>query len=187
MNDVPRTSSRLWARLIDSVLILAFTGFCAGSEILDYVGSDRWWYSWPFLAGLILVPICYESLSYWCCGRTFGKWVFGLRVVPTADRNAALSLGQCFSRGLGYQLCLFFSWAVVALAFFRPNRTHLADWIAGTRVISQSSGVASARVHWFWGFILVVLFAWSGWREAHFLFRNLVLRQGGISVSATER
>ena len=66
-------------------------------------------------------------------GRTFGKWVFGLRIVRLDGRR--LGLWNCFSRAGGYGASSATAMLGFLEAIWHPNRQALHDKISSTVVV----------------------------------------------------
>ena len=179
---VPRTSHRFFARVIDAVIVFAFWVPLLGASTMDFLSADRWWMSWPYFLYFLTAPLVYEGLCLTFFGTTFGKWVFFLRVVPSGDSSRRLTMLESFTRVLAMELNLFFSWAVQALALLQPDRRHLADWIARTRVVSLRPRPFPPRIRWFWSSLLIASLAWSGWSHGRTLMRSLHWDRLGVSV-----
>lgn len=87
------------------------------------------WYS-------ILFVVLYFGLStYFGNGKTFGKWVLGIRVVSLAHER--MSLWHSFERALGYGAsALEFGFGFIQY-FIHPNRRTVHDRIAETIVVKE--------------------------------------------------
>lgn len=186
MNDVPSSALRIWAKVIDNLIVAVFLFPAFGWLAFSLFGSESLWISWPFVIYLVLVPLLYEALSLWIFGTSFGKWVFFLKVVQSRDSRRSLTLGQAMVRALAGRLSLFFSHAVQALALFKYNRTHLADWLSGSRVVTTRPRPKQARLHWIVGSIAVAVFAWSGLMFAILMLQHLDFTSAGLYYSPVE-
>ncbi|HWU43255.1 MAG TPA: RDD family protein [Bdellovibrio sp.] len=111
---------------------------------------------------LFLVPALYEFIFLMILQATPGKWIMGLRVVPAHNAYNELTLPQCILRPFVERLSFFFSWAIYALAFFKYDRTHLADWVAETRVIQFTPRIRRPRVRWIVGTVLLFSYLYQG-------------------------
>lgn len=181
---VPRTSLRILARLIDAVLVFALWIPLFGPSTMNLLSAERWWMSWPYFIYFLAVPLVYEGLSVAFFGTTFGKWVFFLKVVPVENSGGRLSVLESFTRALAMELNLFFSWAVQALALLQPDRRHLADWIARSRVVSGRPRPYPPRIRWFWSSLLIASLAWSGWSHGKDVMQSIHWDRSGISVDS---
>lgn len=179
---VPRTSLRLFARGIDAIIVFALWIPLLGSSTADFLSAERWWMSWPYFLYFLAAPLIYEGLCVAFFGTTFGKWVFFLRIVPSKNPEGRLTLIESFTRALAMELNLFFSWAVQALALLQPDRRHLADWIAQSRVVSSKPRPYPPRIRWFWSSLLIAGLAWSGWSHGRSMMRSLHWDRSGVSV-----
>lgn len=180
--DVPSTALRFWARLVDGVMVGVFLVPAFGLSAFSLF-SGPIWISWPFVAYLLLVPVLYEALSVWIFGTTFGKWLFFLRVVPAHDSSAELKASQIFNRALAGQFSFFFAYAPQSLLLFRYDRTHLVDWLGGTRVVTTRLREKKIRIHWLFGAFLFLLFFFSGMEAASLFVGGLSLSTQGIYFS----
>jgi len=183
MQYVPSTWRRLWAKLIDQVFVgLLFVPFL-----------PLYWQAWQSGEGLIEVsiwlgvyllvaPIFYEFLFLYLFSRTPGKWLLGLRVVCADHLENDLGWENCLLRALVARLDFFFSWAIYALAFWRYDRTHLADWVAGTRVVQAFSRPQRPKKRWLLGIFFVLMFGLEGWVNAISILQQVDWQRGVIGI-----
>lgn len=164
VNDVyvPSTWRRLAAQGVDSLLRLFFYLPFARMFFLLIFTDDDVRISLVQLLIIFLVPAVYEFIFLVLFQATPGKWLMGLKVVPFAQPTEKLQWGQCVLRPLVERLTFFFSWALYATAFFRYDRTHLADWVAETRVVQFTPRVTRSRIRWFLGTLFVIFYAYDG-------------------------
>ena len=158
----PSTWRRLLAYFIDQGISLLFYLPFAGTVYKMVFTTEDVYLSVVELLVLFLMPAVYEFVFLLLMQRTPGKAVCGLWVVPFANVNEKLDWRQCVLRPLVGRLSFFFSWRIFALAFFRFDRTHLADWVAETRVVQSSKRENAPTIRWFVGLILVVSYAYEG-------------------------
>ncbi|MFT3907115.1 MAG: RDD family protein [Steroidobacteraceae bacterium] len=108
-----------------------------GHENFVVVGAGTWWVL-PILIG-------YFGLATWIGkGRTPGKWLLGIRVMPLASEK--LGLWHCVERALGYAasgLELGFGFLQY---FIHPNAQTVHDRIAETIVIREPRRRQAAHV-----------------------------------------
>ncbi|WP_291516217.1 RDD family protein [Bdellovibrio sp. ArHS] len=159
---VPSTIRRLIAHAIDQVVRLIFYIPFLKPFFLLIFTDDQVPVSFFTLALLFLIPAIYEFIFLVVMQATPGKWFMGLKVVPFSNPKEALDWRQCVLRPLTERLTFFFSWALYALAFFRYDRTHLADWVAETRVVQFKPRVTRAQIRWITGSLLVFLYVYEG-------------------------
>ncbi len=181
MLHVPSTGSRVAARLLDEIIIGLF---CLPVLIPLFWGRSDLWTPWPWVIYLCEVPLMYESLSIWVFSQSLGKWVFSLQVCSNRNPKLELNFWQCLLRSLVGRLTLFFSWAPQALALFRYDRTHLADWLAQTRVISLRPNPKRTRIRPWWGVIFIFLFLETGLSSAALFFQSLEISGKGVRMSS---
>lgn len=120
---------------------------------------------------LLLITPFYEAVFLALMQATPGKWMMGLKVVPARSPEEPLQWQQCVLRPAVQLLTFFFSWALYALAFFRYDRTHLADWVAETRVVQSTRRPTRARLRPFLGVILILFNTYGGLTSAHKMLR----------------
>lgn len=178
---VPATSDRLQARLIDELLVVILSMPVLAPALTDVFQLGRWSMPWSSLLFLILVRIAYEWIAYAFFSATPGKWVMGLWLVDASDPRRPLGDAQIFLRILSCRLQFFFSWAPYALVFYRYDRTHLADWLAGTRVISERPRFEQPRLRWILGGCLVVVFFFAGLESSGRMLATLEWTNGWVS------
>lgn len=159
---VPSTWKRLLALGLDQIFILLFYIPFAKTFFQIFFTDDDVYISLAKLFVLFLVPAVYEFIFLVVLQATPGKWLVGLKVVPVHNAYAELHIYQCLLRPLVSRLSFFFSWAIYALAFFKYDRTHLADWVAETRVIQFTTRAQRPKIRWFLGLILILSNAYEG-------------------------
>jgi uncharacterized RDD family membrane protein YckC len=87
------------------------------------------WYS------LVFVVLYFGLSTYFGNGKTFGKWLVGIRVVSLAHER--MSLWHSFERSLGYGAsALEFGFGFIQY-FIHPNRRTVHDRIAETIVVKE--------------------------------------------------
>lgn len=182
MTDVPSSALRVWAKAVDDLMITVLLIPAFGFSAFYLFSGEPIWISWPFVIYLLLVPLLYEGLSLWYFGTTFGKWLFFLKVVDARNPGVSLRPGQTFTRALAGRLTLFFSYAVQALALFRYDRTHLADWLGQTRVITTRQRPRQVTIHWIVGSIAFTLCLFSGLAVASAFMKQVSFETMGVLV-----
>ncbi|MBX3040523.1 MAG: RDD family protein [Bdellovibrionaceae bacterium] len=180
MTDVPSTTLRIWAKAVDDALIAVFLIPAFGFSAFNLFSGGPIWVSWAFLAYFLSIPLLYEGLSLWLFGTTPGKWLFFLRVVPAMNPALPLKAGQTFTRALAGRFSFFFSYAIQVIAIFRYDRTHLADWLGGTRVITERPRPRQVAIHWIVGSIAIVLLLSSGLTMATLFLKGISIESGGL-------
>lgn len=154
---IPSTWRRLVAKGLDSVIrSIFYLPFVKSFFLLLFTDEDVR-ISLGSLLVMFIVPAIYEFVFLALMQATPGKWLMGLKVVPFNDASAHLDWRQCLLRPLMERLSFFFSLAIYALAFFRYDRTHLADWVAETRVVQFTPRPVRTKIRWFLGSIFVLL------------------------------
>jgi uncharacterized RDD family membrane protein YckC len=95
------------------------------------------WYS------LVFVVLYFGLSTYLGNGKTFGKWLLGIRVVSLAHEK--ISLWHSFERALGYGAsALEFGFGFIQY-FIHPNRRTVHDRIAETIVVKEEKTIQSSR------------------------------------------
>jgi uncharacterized RDD family membrane protein YckC len=171
---VASTWKRIWARLIDQVLL----GFIIVPLIWFFPAADGWMYMpvTSFL-GISVIPLVYESAFYYLMNATPGKWIFGLKVVPVNDGKHWG--GRVLLRASSLYFTLFFSWALYLTALYRLDRRHVFDLLAETKVVSQDHA-AKMKLHPIFASILIVIGVTTGLAEARYRFGMISLEQGRV-------
>ena len=159
---VPSTWKRLAALTIDQLMILPFYLPFAKKFFSVFFTDDDVFLTLVQLSVLFMVPALFEFLFLVVMQATPGKWIMGLKVVPNQNPYEELHWTQCVMRPIAGRLSFFFAWGIYALAFFRYDRTHLADWMAETRVIQFVPRVRRAKVRWIVGLIFVLMYSYEG-------------------------
>lgn len=156
---IPSTWRRLMAHFLDKALISILQSPVWIAVIIDFFKTDHIRIGWPHLLYLIAVSIVYETFCLYFFSTTFGKWQWGLYVISRVKNQGANTLrcDQALVRVLVSRLSFYFGWALFALAFFKYNRTHLADWIAETQVVSKKARSSPPRIRWIMGLGLIVM------------------------------
>lgn len=176
--SVPSSMDRVGAKVIDEILIFILA-LPALIPIFSVEGAE--WIPWGLVAYLLAVPLAYEALAYWIFSQTVGKWIFSLRVNDSRDPHRPVELSRFLLRVLISRLSVFVSWAPQATAFFRYDRTHLADWLAGTRVVSLRPRPKRAVLHPWWGIFLVIFFIETGLSSAAIFWSQLDWSSEGVT------
>lgn len=158
----PSTWRRLFAHFIDRMISLLFYLPFAGTVYKMAFTTEDVYLTVVELLVLFLIPAVYEFVFLMFMQRTPGKAICGLWVVPFANVSENLDWRQCVLRPLVGRLSFFFSWSVYALAFFRYDRTHLADWVAETRVVQNSKRESVPKIRWFLGVVFIIFYAYEG-------------------------
>lgn len=159
---VPSTWKRLFAAGIDQIFIFLFYIPFAKTFFDLFFTDEDVYISLAKLLVMFLVPALYEFLFLMIMQATPGKWILGLKVVPANNAFEELTPGQCILRPLTGRLNFFFAWGIYALAFFRYDRTHLADWVAETRVIQFNPRPTRTKIRWVLGTILLLSYVYEG-------------------------
>lgn len=184
---IPRTSHRLWARIIDQVLRFGLE-LPFWVQIFQAVFSEeeslRIHLVW--VVYFILVRLSYEGLSYYFFGTTLGKYLFNLRVVNRDHPGVHLELMQCYFRALVSELSFFVGWALFGTLLFRYDRSHLIDLWAKTRVVLSSEGgnrhQRRPQIHWIIGGLFVLFSLFSGIERAGSVLAGLSFRDNYLEI-----
>jgi uncharacterized RDD family membrane protein YckC len=164
----PSTWRRLFAHFLDQAYVLILQAPVLITMIINFFQTETLRMHWSHVVYLILVRLLYEILSLYFYSTTLGKHQWGLRVI-TRDSGSAdksVSLEQAILRSLVSRLNFFFGWAIYVLAFFKYNRTHLADWVANTQVVSTIERKNLPKKHWVVASIFIFLTAGESLKSA---------------------
>lgn len=146
----PSTWRRLAAHFVDHALITLMQMPVWIAVVLQYIRTDQLQIHWAHLVYLILVSILYETVCLAFFSTTIGKWQWNLKVISRqkTDEDKSVTFEQALVRTLIMRFSFFFGWSIFGLAFFKYNRTHLADWIAGTQVVGMNERARPTEVRW---------------------------------------
>lgn len=183
---VPTTASRLWARAIDAAIVGVFLAPAFGWSWFFADHGEAVTIPWALLVYLVAVPVLYETLAIWIFGQTFGKWVFSLHVVSARDDRRAADGWQSLLRAFAGRSTLIFSHGPHAFMFFRYDRTHLIDWVAGTRVVASRVRPDRPAPRVALGLIAVFIFGSAGWMTASGFMRDLGWDRHGVTFGLAE-
>lgn len=92
----------------------------------------------PILWLSVLLGLAYFVLALWIFGRTFGKFLLGLRIIKIAARP--LRFEEVLLRELGVLFSLLPLGLGLLWPLFDTERRALHDYLAGTLVIRTSRG-----------------------------------------------
>lgn len=153
----PSTWRRLAAHFADKLYI-----FILQSPVLFFIATsffktDQLRIHWAHFVYLVAASFLYEFLSLWFFSTTLGKSQWGLLVISRESKNGDRSLTgeQAFMRVLVSKLNFFFGWVIFALALFKYNRTHMADWVAGTQVVGLAERSSPTKIRWLIGSVFI--------------------------------
>lgn len=180
---VPSTWKRILAYSLDEIFMIPFYLPFVGIGIQFFWGEEDIVISLLQFFLILFVPAVYEFVFLLLLQSTPAKWFLGLKVVPAHDWEADLSWQQALLRALTKRLSLFTSTAMYVLALFRYDRTHLADWVAETRVVQATPRHARPRIRWFLGTILTVYFLVEGLSLASKVLGAIHWSEGVVSLS----
>lgn len=126
---------RVWASIIDSVLVLAVTLPVLMAVYGRVYFESRGWLHGPadFLISYLLPAIA--IVAFWHFRQaTPGKMAIGARVVD-ARTGAAPSVAQCIGRYLGYYVSIIPFFLGMIWVGFDPKKQGWHDKLAGTVVV----------------------------------------------------
>ncbi|MBO9668747.1 MAG: RDD family protein [Bdellovibrio sp.] len=169
---VPSTWKRLAAFFVDQIVMILFYLPFAGKMFQAVFTEEEVYLSLVQLLVFFMVPAIYEFVFLVIMQATPGKWLFGLKVVPQNNPFSPLHITQCIMRPFVSRLSFFFGWAIYAVAFFRYDRTHLADWVAETRVVQFKPRPHRATIRWIAGSFFVLCYIYEG-----LVYSNSILSQ----------
>ncbi len=171
----PSTWRRLLAHFTDKALIMCLQAPVWISIAMYYIRNEQLRVHWAHLAYMVLVSLLYETVCLAVFSATIGKWQWGLRVISRESGSSKrLAFDQALVRTLVTRFSFFFGWSVFAVAFFRSNRTHFADWVANTQVVGVKERKQRPKVRW----ILALGFI--------FLSLNESIRTAAITINSTQ-
>ncbi|UOF02148.1 RDD family protein [Bdellovibrio reynosensis] len=181
---VPSTWKRLIAHFIDQMIrVIFYLPFIKVFYLLIFT-DDEVHISFLQLGLFLLIPAIYEMVFLMMMQATPGKWLLGLKVVPFNNPYEKLDWQQCVLRPLVQRLSLFFSLAIYALAFFRYDRTHLADWVAETRVVQFNPRINRPRIRWFVGTLFLLFYIYEGIISAQGFLKTVDFKTKTLNVRA---
>ena len=162
--NIPSIRGRLLAKIFDEGIVLIIN-FPLWIRIFhSYERSEVLILHWGLVVYYFASKSTYEWFSTYFWGATIGKYLMGLRVIPCDHRTQHLGFSQALLRVLCNQLDIYVGWALYVVALGRFDRTHVADWIADTRVIEIApSSPGPIKIY---PFVVLVLFSF-------FLFQGL--------------
>ena len=180
----PSTWRRLIAFLLDQAisLVMYLPFFGAFSKLIFSDNEAN--LSLIQLGALLMVPAIYEFIFLALMQATPGKWLMGLKVVPSSNPENKLEFGQCLLRPLTGRLSLLLSWAIYAVAFFRYDRTHICDWIAETRVVQFKPRAGRTRIRWVLGSLFILSHGYEGLRSASHTIQQINWEEGKVDLRA---
>lgn len=98
------------------------------------------------LSVISVVFFGYFFLSYYMGnGKTPGKILFRLRVVPTDNPTQLLTLSESFKRTVGYFFCYITGFVLFALPYFNKNRDGLPDLFSSSQVLTEEQYKVAVR------------------------------------------
>ena len=181
---VPSTWKRLGARSLDSLFeMIMYVPFLKTLFLLIFDEGPVHMSLGVFFV-ILFLPAIYEGVFLWLMQATPGKWLLGLKVVPQGNPEKELHWTQCVLRPLVERASLFFSWAIFATAFFRYDRTHVADWVAETRVVQLTPRAQRPQLRWFLGLVFVFLCAAEGLRGASSIIHAIDWQERRVDLRA---
>lgn len=149
----------LWKRVCAFFLDISFFGFIKISFISSYMVFMRKYFTHlPGTAkieildslGRLELPLTltlffgYFFTSLWLTnGRTFGKWVMGLRTIPNQFKNQPFKKNLIWNyqtlltRTLGYFVCYLSGMSLFAINFFRADTKGVADLISSSTTLEE--------------------------------------------------
>jgi uncharacterized RDD family membrane protein YckC len=123
--------------LIFGARLLAYLGVLDPNTNLILKFDLKHWYSLAFLV------LYFGLFTYFCNGKTPGKWLFKIRVVSLTHER--LSLWHSIERALGYGASILELGFGFFQYFIHPNKRTVHDRIAETIVIKENPIVAARK------------------------------------------
>lgn len=179
---VPSTWARLTARCIDQLISLVLYIPFAKTMFLLFLTDEDVIVSLAQVILFFLIPTFYEIFFLALMQRTPGKWFMGLKVVPAMDPHQNLTWAQCLLRPLVSLLSFFFGLAIYAVAFFRYDRTHIADWVAETRVVQNTARSARTKLRWVAGVFFILIYSGESLSSAAQILNQIDWKNGELNL-----
>ncbi|MCK6598493.1 MAG: RDD family protein [Bdellovibrionaceae bacterium] len=158
----PSTWKRIIAKSIDESIILFFRAPVILVVVMNFIKMDEFRIHWAHLVYCFLVRLFYETLSLYFFSTTVGKNYMQLKVISRFGANLAdkqrISFSQALLRSLSGMISFFFGVSFYMTLFLRHNRTHVADWLSDTQVVSLLPRDSNPKIRWILFFSFVVVF-----------------------------
>lgn len=182
LNHVPRTWDRVWALSVDGIILFVLSIPLWADLLVKFVTEDVVVLPWWRAIALLFLSTVYDFVFVWLWGKTPGKWMAGLRIIPTDLTRERPNFIESLIRALMDRLTLFFGYAPYCVAFFRYDRSHLLDLVAETRVVADKPRPINAKLRPLSGLILILFFAASSWRSLDSWAGSVQWTSVGISL-----
>lgn len=175
MYHIPSTWKRLLARLIDDAYVFILQAPVVFVFIKDFFITSEAKIHWAHALYFVVIKIVYETLCVHFFSATPGKMHMGLRLISRHHDGSSKGIGldQALLRSLICQLSHIFGWSLYVTAFYKHNRTHVADWFADTQVVSSQKRTHRPKIRW----ILATSFI--------FFFMSGSIKGTAVSLNAT--
>lgn len=177
---VASTYRRIFAFIFDSFISQIFWIPVTIQIIGSWLKSQEIQFDFRWVILSFALSFGYRVLFNYFLGGTVGKLLFGLRLVNKNDPEKGLGLLQAVIRVLAEQLSLFFSLAPQSLMFLRFDRTHVADWVAETRVVQLFERNAPPKRRPVVAILFFVYFLITGFSAAYNLVRTSSIEKGQV-------
>ena len=79
-------------------------------------------------------------------GKTPGKILFRLRVVPADNPMNLLSFTESIKRTFGYMFCYLTGFVLFAIPYFNKNRSGIPDMFSNSKVLTEQEYLAYREV-----------------------------------------
>ena len=80
----------------------------------------------------------YFFLSYYMgSGKTPGKILFRLRVVPSDNPTSLLTFKQSMKRTFGYMFCYLTGFVLFSIPYFKKDRSGIPEMLSGSKVLTE--------------------------------------------------
>ena len=141
----PARPSPIWKRVVAGIIdffalasvawpLLCLLGYGSVDAEIEYMrGGMGRVFPFVFLMGIWLFPFCLRDLVG---GRSFGKWLLGLRVVDASDNEAVPTAGRLILRNV----TIWLAPVGLASAWFKPDKMRFGDLLARTMVVEEPVG-----------------------------------------------
>lgn len=181
-NHVPSSWDRGWAFSIDGLITMALLSPITLPALFKLLQQQQVIVPWPAVIFYLSISFFYEVVFTYIWGRTPGKWMIGLRVVPVDNKRQKLKLSEAILRALSDRLTLFFGNAPYFFAWYRYDRTHVLDWIAGTRVVAAKPRAEKAKLRPVLATVLIVYSIVVSWRDITRTVASLKYSEKGVEI-----
>lgn len=188
MYHISSTWKRLVARFIDDAYVFILQGPVVIIFFKDFIISGEPKIHWAHALYFVAVKIVYETLFVHFFSATPGKMHMGLKILNRQPERTSknIALDQAFLRSLVSQLSYIFGWSLYVTAFYKYNRTHVADWVAETQVVSKIKRADRPQLRWIFATCFIFFFMSSSLKGASVSLSAIVWKSPYLHLQNTE-